>query len=97
MSDVHAADLPGNSIAAEHFERTWRANVAEVTAEAKADLIARCRQPGQARSGYLEYCSEVHIATVPQYVDMLEMIDAKAWRDAYDMHMRASIEQGREA
>jgi len=93
---LHPFDVPHNGPAARLFDRQWREAIAEIEKQTREDLIARCRLPGDARSAYLEYCREIHICSVSQYVDLLEQIDAKLWRDTYDLWLRASIENGKE-
>lgn len=94
---VHPFEVPHNGPASRLFDRQWREAVAEIEKQTRDDLIARCRIRGSdVRKSFLEYCAEIHVTTVEQYVDLLERIDAKLWRDTYDLWMRASIENGKE-
>ena len=74
-----AADLPNNSIAAEHRDRMTELLLPEAETQARSELIAECMTRGQVRIGYKEYCAEIHVVSPWQYVQYLERINAIMW------------------
>lgn len=86
--DTHAADLPGNSIAAATRDLTRELFTPAAIAQARDELVAECARPGRVHAAYVDYCGSIGILSHRQYVLMLERINALTWQAKFESVLR---------
>lgn len=86
---VHALQIPGNSHADEAHDLAWIINRPRIEMQARDELRTLCAMAGtQVRAGYIEYCAEHGITSIPDYVRMLERINARVWERTVALILR---------
>jgi hypothetical protein len=92
---VHVLRVPGNSHADEAADLAWIINRPRIEMQARDELRSLCATPAtQVRAGYLEYCAEHGITSIPDYVRMLERINARTWERTVRLILRDFTNDG---